>query len=74
MTAVLQMAEPKKRKPGRPKAPNRRDVILGLKGTAEFKTWLEEFAEFCRLSMADTVDQGLTEKADRMGFRPPPKR
>ena len=61
-----------KKKPGRPKASIRRETVLGLKGTAEWKTWLEEFADHCRLSMADTIDQSLTEHAERKGFRPPP--
>jgi hypothetical protein len=73
MVTVAPMAE-KKRKPGRPKGVTRRETVLGLKGTPEWKTWLEKFAEHCRLSMADTIDQALTEQAERKGFRPPPKR
>jgi hypothetical protein len=71
MTAATMV---EKKKPGRPKGSLRRETVLGLKGTPEWKVWLEEFAEFCRLSMADTIDQSLTEQADRKGFRPPPKR
>jgi hypothetical protein len=68
------MAPPKK-KPGRPKGGGiRRETVLGLKGTPEWKTWLEEFAEHCRLSMADTIDQAVAEHAERKGFRPPPAR
>jgi hypothetical protein len=70
---VALMAE-RKRNPGRPKGPLRRETVLGLKGTPEWKTWLQEFSEHCRLSMADTIDQSLTEHAERKGFRPPPKR
>jgi hypothetical protein len=71
--SMAALMNPKKR-PGRPKSSVRRETVLGLKGTAEWKTWLEQFAVHCRLSMADTIDQALTEKAERSGFRPPPKR
>lgn len=74
MPPATTMPPPKKRKPGRPKAGLRRETVLGLKGTPEWKTWLEEFAGHCRLSMADTIDQALAEHAEGKGFRPPPKR
>jgi hypothetical protein len=73
MTAVSTMTA-KKKGPGRPKGPIRRETVLGLKGTPEWKTWLEEYAEFCRLSMVDTIDQDLAEGAKRKGFRSPPMR
>ena len=54
------------------KAPLRRETVLGLKATPEWKVWLEEFAEFYRLSMADTIDQSLAEQAaGTQGFQPP---
>jgi hypothetical protein len=73
MAAFATMAKPK-RGPGRPKGEVARETIISLKGFPEFKTWLDEFAEYCNLSMADTVGQALLEYAKLRGFRSPPKR
>ena len=64
-----------KKKPGRPRGlgPPRVNVV-GLKGTPEWKTWLDEFAQFCGLSLSDTIGQSLIGYAKERGFRPPPKR
>jgi hypothetical protein len=74
MTAVLDVAKKKVTLAAPDPAPKRRESVIGLKGLPEWKFWLAEFAEHCRLSMADTIDLALTELAHRRGFRPPPKR
>jgi hypothetical protein len=69
------MAEPKRRKPGRPKrAGPPRETVLALKGSAEWKIWLDGFADHCRLGLADTVEQSLLAYAKERDFRGPPKR
>jgi hypothetical protein len=65
---------PKKRPKGRPKSLVKRGTILSLKGTAEFGTWLAEFAEFCNLTQAETIGQALVAYAETRGFRAPPRR
>ena len=64
----------KKSRPGRPKAMTKRESIVNLKGVPEFKTWLDEFADHCGLSIADTIGQALHHYAELRGFRNPPKR
>jgi hypothetical protein len=68
------VAMAKKRKPGRPKAEEKREPILTIKGLAEFKEWLAEFADHCGLSQVDTIGQALIAYAKEREFRPPPKR
>ncbi len=64
----------KKAPPGRPKVATKRESIVNLKGVPEFKTWLDELATHCNLSLADTIGQALQSYAEQRGFRPPPKR
>jgi hypothetical protein len=60
---------------GRPKGSGPpRGNVLALKGSPEWKAWLDAFADHCRLKLADTVDQALAAYAEHRGFRPPPKR
>ncbi len=48
--------------------------MLNLKGVPIYKTWLDEFADHCELSIADTIGQALAHYAERRGFRAPPTR
>ena len=69
------MVEPKRRKPGRPRRVGPpRETVLALKGSPEWKAWLDEFADHCRLGLADTVEQSLLWYAEERSFRGPPKR
>ncbi len=63
-----------KRPRGRPKGAGSKPNVVALKGTPEWKAWLTAFSEHCRLTLADTIDQALTEYAVQKGFRPPPRR
>jgi hypothetical protein len=69
------MADSERRRPARPKrigpAPQ---SVVALKGSAEWKAWLDEFADHCRLGLADTIAQSLISYADVRAFRAPPKR
>ena len=75
MSMVAIMPEKKPRKPGRPKggAPARATVI-SLKGTPEWKEWLDGFADHCRLGAADTIEQALIVYAKEREYPPPPNR
>jgi hypothetical protein len=69
------MAEAERKKPGRPKrvGPSR-ETVVALKGSAEWKAWLDAFAIHCRLGLADTIEQALLYYARERGFDAPPKR
>ena len=69
------MAEPERRKPGRPRrAGPARETVVALKGSPEWKAWLDEFAGHCRLGLADTIEQSLLCYAKEREFGVPPKR
>jgi hypothetical protein len=72
---VESMAEPEQRRPGRPKGDGpERATVVALKGTREWKMWLDRFATHCRLGLADTIEQSLLTYSKERGFRSPPKR
>lgn len=48
--------------------------IVSLRGSREYKAWLDEFAESQRMSLAGLIDFSLAELARQRGFRIPPKR
>lgn len=69
------MATPGGRKRGRPKGDGpARLTVLAVKGTADWKIWLDEFAAHCRLGLGDTIEQSLLYYAQNRGFEAPPKR
>lgn len=78
-SGVATMARPKKRKeasPG-PKAegPGPRQMILSVRGTPEWRDWLNRLAEHNRVKTADAIDHALVAWARATGFiEPPPKR
>ena len=47
---------------------------MALKGSAEWKTWLDGFAGHCRLGLADTIEQSLVTYAKERDYLGPPKR
>ena len=71
MLAALAMA---KKLPGRPKSGTTRPTIVTLRGVAEYKAWLDQFAEHVGLSTSDTIGMALQAFAEVKGFRAPPKR
>ncbi len=69
------MEDPGRRKPGRPRRTGpARETVVALKGSPEWKDWLDRFAEHCRLGLADTIEQSLLCYAKEREFRGPPKR
>ena len=63
-----------KRPRGRPKSAAPKANVVAMKGSPEWKTWLDAFSDHCRLGIADTIDQALMFFAENRGFRPPPRR
>ena len=72
---VGMMAKPERRKPGRPRrAVSRRETVIAIKGSKEWKLWLDSFSSHCRLGLSDTIEQSLVYYAEERGYREPPKR
>jgi hypothetical protein len=71
----IPMIEPQKPNLGRPRGRGpERATAIALKGSQEWKKWLDELAAHCRLGLADTVEPALIDYAEKQGFPKPPKR
>lgn len=69
------MAKTERNRPGRPRlAAPRRGTVLAIKGSAEWKSWLDAFSSHCRLGLSDTIEQSLVHYAEKRGYPEPPKR
>lgn len=66
------------RKTSKPKdrpAPGPRPTALTIKGTLEWRGWVERGADHCRTDVAKLVDAALVHYLQAQGFtEPPPKR
>ena len=72
---VGMMAKPERRRPGRPRrAVPRRETVVAIKGSTEWKSWLDGFSYHCRLGLADTIEQSLVYYAKVREYGQPPKR
>lgn len=61
-------ADAAKNWPGKP-------LAIQVRGSAEWKQWLEELAEFDRSTIADISDRAIAAYARQIGFpKPPPPR
>jgi len=45
-----------------------------LTASADYRTWLKQFAKFLRVSGSAAMDHALMTYAENKGFRPPPPR
>jgi len=59
-----------------PKKPSKapQGVAVAIKGSPEWKEWVERLADHCRCDVSALVDQALTEHARRNGFAEVPPR
>jgi hypothetical protein len=62
------------RKPRAKAASGERVAVIMLKGRPEYRDWINELADRARMPASVLIDQALAEKAERLGFRPPPPR
>lgn len=54
---------------------SRKATVLAIKGSAEWKEWLDRAARHCRVSTSALVDLALTRYVKEQGFDdPPPQR
>jgi len=71
----MQWGSRNRRRPGRPRrAGPARETVVALKGSQEWKAWLDGFADHCRLGLADTIEQSLLSYAKEREYGGPPKR
>jgi hypothetical protein len=65
----------KKKAPAPPPAPNRKPMVAQLRGSEEWKGWIERMAEREGLSVAALFDRMARAYAKEIGFdEPAPKR
>lgn len=49
-------------------------IVVAIRGSAEFKDWLERYAHHNRSTVAQVVERALADRAARDEFDPPPPR
>jgi hypothetical protein len=61
------------RKKTRKADPARRPMAVAIKGSEAWKTWIEEAASYCRMSVSALIDVAVTQYVMAQGFskRPP---
>lgn len=57
-----------------PKENARKPVILQMRGSDEWKAWVEELAQHEGQTLTALFERGIRELAERSGFRRPPVR
>ena len=57
-----------------PEKPGPRRTVLTIKGTDEWKGWIERLADFVRTPTSTLVDHALIRYAKEMGFKEEPPR
>ena len=73
MGAPAVMAKKKAAPKPKPAAAVRKNII-SIRGTADWRDWLADYAASRRVPTTSLIDQVLAESAKRDGFRPPPDR
>lgn len=57
------------------KTSDSRSIVVSMKGTPEFRDWLNELAEFDRSTAVQIMEKGAVLYAKQVGFeKPAPKR
>jgi len=56
------------RKAGLAPSPNPRRTVITIKGTEEWRGWLERFSKYLRTPTSTIVDHALLRHAKEMGF------
>jgi hypothetical protein len=68
---VAEMAKskaPKGRTADEPKREDPRQVVISMKGSAEFRDWLYELAEHERIKAVELLERAVVEYARNHGF------
>jgi hypothetical protein len=65
----------KKKSAPDPNKPSPRPTAFAIKGSLEWREWVEQGAEHCRTDVSKLIDAALVEYLRSRGFdNPPPKR
>lgn len=65
----------KKKADPTPEASDSRSIVVSMKGSVEFRDWLNELAEFDRSTSVQVMEKGAILYASKVGFtKPAPKR
>lgn len=65
----------KKKSVESPETSDSRAIVVSMKGTVEFRNWLNELAEFDRSTAVQVIEKGAVAYAKHIGFtKPAPKR
>jgi predicted transcriptional regulator len=64
-TAVMARKKTPPPRPGKEKAAT---IAVTLRGSPEWKTWLEKLARHSRLDVAKVIDRALIDFAEKEGF------
>lgn len=51
-----------------------KEMVVAIRGSAEWKAWLDGFAEFARQTRVSLIDVALEEYAVKKGYKVPPRR
>jgi len=57
-----------KKKPAPRAKASRPDIAVTVRGTEQWKAWVEDLAEFCRMDVSKLVDTALVEIAKNRKF------
>ncbi len=75
MVGTLEVAKKKAMSKAAEPPPDPRQIVISIKGTAEFRDWLNELADRERVTSVAVIERALVEYAANHGFtKPAPKR
>lgn len=73
--AVVAKKKPKSTPTPAPEPAEPRQIVISIKGTAEFRDWLNRLADHERVTAVAVIERALVEYAANHGFaEPAPKR
>lgn len=67
-TMTMAKRSAKARRPTRKAEAERKAVVVALKGSPEWKAWVDDLAAHCRTDLSKLVDLALVELAKSRGF------
>jgi hypothetical protein len=68
--AVMAKARAKKRAAPRARAADRKMIAVTIKGSPEWKEWVDGLARYCRLDVAKVFDLAVVQFAKGEGYSP----
>jgi hypothetical protein len=69
MSTVAKKTGPKSAKPKTPPPPDRPAIAVTIRGSHEWKEWIEAGATFCRTDVAKLIDASVVDYLKARGFK-----